>query len=542
MPSNDPAVSALIFGLTILYPINAGYVDPAEFGTFYCQPNEVLSIYAKGPGYVKLSCTKPVACGYVTECKPISSEPACPQVNHFARGILRLASGRISAVYCRINDPDETMTTETCESYNVRPNDFDPNVDVLSEAEALKTGSEQNDDVSRSSTPVLKLFRLMTSSRGTEMVKVVRRTQSGYMVTACKVGCLQEKGSTDLSEVNIKDGNYLCDDCRVPPTTSSPFGKDNSNPNVGINAYQKSTAAPSSLGDPGYRIMPGFVYPTSYIGSGVKKLPFTSSSSRLLNLPIKTSSSSGGRGHTTKRDCGQCFDGMNQPVSPQSQFGPTSRLAGGGCFSSDMQVNLGNMYKRMDQLNLGDHVLVDAYKTQTVDTMIHRNPSVQTDFVVLTTRSNRTLALTPEHLIPLMDCNDKTISLDSLERLASRWSQFASKATTEHCVIVLDVQAGILLDRITTVSRARKRGVFSPVTSQGTLVVNDVFVSCFSLLENHDFQLLFHKATKSIRQLLTGLTSLFRFEHCSYTRISWDSLYIESLLRLAQWASSMGIV
>ncbi|CDW52614.1 Aconitate hydratase [Trichuris trichiura] len=177
MPSNDPVISALIFGLTILYPANGGYVDPAEFGTFYCQPNEVLSVYAKGPGYVKLSCTKPVACGYVTECKPISSEPACPQVNHFARGLLRLANGRINAVYCRISDPDETITTETCESYNVRPHDFDPDVSVLSEAEALKTGSEQNGDVIKSTAPVLKLFRLLKSSGSTEMVKVVRRTQ-----------------------------------------------------------------------------------------------------------------------------------------------------------------------------------------------------------------------------------------------------------------------------------------------------------------------------------------------------------------------------
>ncbi|CDW52615.1 Hint module family protein [Trichuris trichiura] len=359
------------------------------------------------------------------------------------------------------------------------------------------------------------------------------------MVTACKVGCLQTKGSTDLSEANIKDGPYLCDDCRVSTTTSSPFEKDNRNPNVAIDTYQKPTAVPTSLSDPAYRIMPGFVYPTSYIGSGVKKLPFTSSS-RLLNIPAKTSSNS--RGHTTKRDCGQCADRMNLPVSLQSQYGPTSRLAGGGCFSSDMQVNLGNRYKRMDQLNLGDHVLVDAYKMQMVDTMIHRNPSVETDFIVLTTQSNRSLTLTPEHLIPLMHCNDKTISLDNLELLASRWSQFASKATTEHCVIVLDAQAGVLLDRITTVGRVRKRGVFSPVTSQGTLVVNDVFVSCFSTLENHNFQLLFHKATKSVRQLLNMLTRLFRSQHCSYTRISWDSLYIESLMRLAQWASSMGIL
>uniref|UniRef100_A0A5S6R0P1 Hint domain-containing protein n=1 Tax=Trichuris muris TaxID=70415 RepID=A0A5S6R0P1_TRIMR len=528
MHAKEPAISALTFALTILHVVTAGYVDPAEFVTFHCRPNEVLSVYAKGRGYVKLSCTKPIACGSPTECKATSSEPACPQVNHFARGLLKLANGRISPVYCRIDDPHEMMTTETCEAYSVRPQDFDPDVSALSEAEALKTQAQQ-DDVIGSSEPIVKLFRLTKPSEGTEMVKTVRRTPSGYMVTACKVGCLNRKEPTNLQEVNIKDGNYLCDNCVLPPKTPPLVEDMTKRPNNDNDAIQKRTNPPPiSQGDPSHGGgVPVFVYPGSYAAA-----------------KIKTASTD--RAHATKRECGQCPDDVNVATlsqsNPRLHEGPSSRLAGGGCFSSDMQVNVGNKFKRMDQLSLGDHVLVDVNKMQRVDTMIHKNPSIDTDFVLLTTQFNRSLTLTPEHLIPLIPCNGQPYSLDHVERLASKWSRFASKATTNHCVIVLDGQAGIRLEKIAYVGRVRKRGVFSPLTSQGTLVVNDIFVSCFSALENHDLQVVFHKTANWMRKLMTKLANLFRREHSSKVGISWDSLYIEGLLRLAQWASSLGIV
>jgi len=157
----------------------------------------------------------------------------------------------------------------------------------------------------------------------------------------------------------------------------------------------------------------------------------------------------------------------------------------------------------MDQLLASDQVTtIDSQSglpvNEPVEWFIHREPDVEADFIRLQTSSNFQLTLTPEHLIPVFDC-------DSPPGVSAQAVVFARSVLIGQCVQVWSQSEGSAqLDRVVMATTNRQRGVYSPVTQSGYLLVNGVHVSCYSSLEQQTLQNTLFKWLISLRNYLGG--------------------------------------
>lgn len=170
----------------------------------------------------------------------------------------------------------------------------------------------------------------------------------------------------------------------------------------------------------------------------------------------------------------------------------------------------------MDELHAGDEVLVLTSESkeqfQPIEWFYHRNVEQSMEYVDLKTKSGRHLSLTGNHMIPIVPCDTKSISLKDMDDLAISSSRFASRAKLGLCLASkLDDNTGFMADPIISISSNRKTGVFSPITSQGTIVVNGIQASCYSSVENQAVQRTVHSLlikanhlAQSIRQWMSG--------------------------------------
>lgn len=148
----------------------------------------------------------------------------------------------------------------------------------------------------------------------------------------------------------------------------------------------------------------------------------------------------------------------------QSDASTSSGGSGGGrsnCFSADSLVTTVTGEKRMDQLQVGDFVLVpsagNVLKYERVEMFYHREPETRTNFVVLYTKNGRKISLTGRHLLPVSECSiirEYTMNPDGIEA-AMRESKYAEKAKKGECVLSVDMETReVIADEIVRVSAA----------------------------------------------------------------------------------------
>ncbi|KJH45671.1 hint module [Dictyocaulus viviparus] len=159
----------------------------------------------------------------------------------------------------------------------------------------------------------------------------------------------------------------------------------------------------------------------------------------------------------------------------------------------------------MDQLAVGDfgdkfydvgyfYVLIpsasDVLKYERVEMFYHREPETRANFVVLMTESKKRIALTPLHLLPFGDCESMRRSVenaDGIEQLL-RSSRFADRAKVGDCLMTVDDNGRMTIERIVKIGRQISEGIYSPMTVTGSLLVDGVLSSCFSQVESHTVQ------------------------------------------------------
>ncbi|EYC23700.1 hypothetical protein Y032_0015g2794 [Ancylostoma ceylanicum] len=174
------------------------------------------------------------------------------------------------------------------------------------------------------------------------------------------------------------------------------------------------------------------------------------------------------------------------PVVPGFGGGAGAGAGGGGggggaCFSTDTWVTTPNGKKRMDQLKVGDFVLTANLTTAYFAPMslwIHREPDVITKFVTIMTDYGKMLALTPRHLIFRNKCDeyydDRVDSLPSNSQAV-----YADELKVGDCVYLL-YRNGFRQQKLQDISITQRRGIFSPLTPNGRIIVNDMLASCYS--------------------------------------------------------------
>ncbi|XP_063149603.1 desert hedgehog protein isoform X1 [Candoia aspera] len=202
-------------------------------------------------------------------------------------------------------------------------------------------------------------------------------------------------------------------------------------------------------------------------------------------------------------------------------------IRAGGCFPGDATVMLQSGEKRsLSKLRHGDFVFSVDQNGQVTPSevllFLHRDPHQQTVFVAIETEEPaRRLLLTSSHLL--------FVARDSVNSTANFSPVFASRV----CVgdSVLTYQAGsppLHPARVVRVWQQEGIGVYAPLTSHGTVLVNGVLASCYAVLESHHWA---HHAFAPLR-FVYGLFSLLplkgepRNSSAQETDVHWYSEFL----------------
>lgn len=176
----------------------------------------------------------------------------------------------------------------------------------------------------------------------------------------------------------------------------------------------------------------------------------------------------------------------------------------GGCFPARSLVRTedGEM-KRLDEVRLGERIAAldsrgDVVFSEVI-AFLDRSPSERRQFIRLTTESGRVLTLTPAHLVPV----------------EGRSSVFAAKVQLGDKILVNDATSSVennnevdnrlRWDSVVETQLVLEEGVFAPLTTEGTLLVDDVVASCYAVV---DSQSVAHYAFLPLR-IWNAVTSVF---------------------------------
>ena len=152
----------------------------------------------------------------------------------------------------------------------------------------------------------------------------------------------------------------------------------------------------------------------------------------------------------------------------------------------------------MVDLNIGDHVLAyDVMHNKLVYSPVilftHRNSDVTTTFRSVRTADNRHLLLTENHLIPVVKNNAGTRQGNSSD--ANKGAKaivetiLAGSLQTGNNLITVPLSSydfTVSNSAIIHLNSAQRKGVYAPVTHIGTIVVDDVVVSCYCEIAAHN--------------------------------------------------------
>jgi hypothetical protein len=178
----------------------------------------------------------------------------------------------------------------------------------------------------------------------------------------------------------------------------------------------------------------------------------------------------------------------------------------------------------MRHLSAGDQVQVvtldGEVRVDTVYAFLHREPDHVADYLQITTSDRQTVTISPSHLI-FRSHSDKDTFGQSHAVFASvlqvgdvLWKPSESDASV------------LAPTRVTEIEQVEAEGVYAPVTTQGTLLVDRVAASCYAEYPHHQAA---HQALAPLR-LLHSLWSGFFSGAPIENGLHW---YAQSLAALA---------
>nr|CAD7200755.1 unnamed protein product [Timema douglasi] len=160
----------------------------------------------------------------------------------------------------------------------------------------------------------------------------------------------------------------------------------------------------------------------------------------------------------------------------------------GGCFTGETttETSDGRTVKLAD-VRVGDHILsldraTGRLSYSEVILFLDRDPEQRREFLRITTTSGRSLTVTPSHL--LMIANKRNTSVIAHE--LNTKTIFADQVKVGDYILVHghDRLSSTGLDKVQEVLPVLRRGVYAPLTREGTVVVNGVVASCYAVVNN----------------------------------------------------------
>lgn len=153
-----------------------------------------------------------------------------------------------------------------------------------------------------------------------------------------------------------------------------------------------------------------------------------------------------------------------------------------GCFTGNTTVQLATgLTIPMSRLQIGDQVLslnADGnLEYSEVVLFMHRNPSLRSRFLRLTTASGINITITPSHLILRWQKPNTTVLHEAIPVYAQDIRVDDQLLISGHTGA-----ARLHVDRISKIEEIFETGVYAPLTTSGTIVVNDVVASCYAVI------------------------------------------------------------
>lgn len=160
----------------------------------------------------------------------------------------------------------------------------------------------------------------------------------------------------------------------------------------------------------------------------------------------------------------------------------SSAAKSGGCFPGKSLVRTEDgSTKRLDEVHLGERIAAlnsrgDVVYSEVI-AFLDRSPSERRQFIRLTTKSGRVLTLTPAHLVPV----------------EGRSSVFAGSVQPGDRILVSDTDAAsaanevdsrLRWDSVVEAKLVLEEGVYAPLTTEGTLLVDNVVASCYAVVNS----------------------------------------------------------
>uniref|UniRef100_A0A914W138 Hint domain-containing protein n=1 Tax=Plectus sambesii TaxID=2011161 RepID=A0A914W138_9BILA len=153
----------------------------------------------------------------------------------------------------------------------------------------------------------------------------------------------------------------------------------------------------------------------------------------------------------------------------------------GACFSGDAIVETDKGLKRMDELVIGDNVLSADRHTPTfsrVMTFLHRLPERKVAFYEIEAHSGNsttTVKLTGNHFIYVTDCKSR-----------KHHRIYAADVKIGHCLLLLNERRALFAPTpVVKLGKVWQTGIYSPLTTTGTIAVNNILASCHSSVSGY---------------------------------------------------------
>lgn len=182
-----------------------------------------------------------------------------------------------------------------------------------------------------------------------------------------------------------------------------------------------------------------------------------------------------------------------------------------GCFPGESVVTTGTGEKKlMKDLRVGESVLAlsddGLLRPSKVLLFLDRSETARTEYVTLVTDTGKSITATPTHLVLRWEKPERS-------QIRNANPVYAKRVRINDTLLTVDGGNGggrrlrLRTERVVAVRHTELRGLYAPLTFDGTLVVDDVVASCYAVI---DSQWLAHLSFLPTRVIAAARASLRR--------------------------------
>lgn len=157
----------------------------------------------------------------------------------------------------------------------------------------------------------------------------------------------------------------------------------------------------------------------------------------------------------------------------------------GGCFPGKSKIRTSNgIQKSLSDLQVGEKIAALDSRGNVIYSEVlafmDRQPMEKRQFIKLTTSSGKHLTLTPAHLVPVKQNDVETVTFSARVKIGDRILVQDNIPSTSSAL----PESRLRWDTVIEAKLILDSGVYAPLTSEGTVLIDDVVASCYALVDS----------------------------------------------------------